>query len=261
MSLESRGRRGRRSWAGGALGLLVAAYGCGGSSSTDFDQNANPHAGTGATAGRSAAGSAGQSGTSPGANGGTSAATGGRGGSGNAGTSAHATGGARAAGGANAAGTANSAGGPGGGSPAAAGEGGAASGAGGEGGALACEPNDRSAPFEARCLACASDTCGECLCTSCTQKLQTCEGTPGCEDIASCVIASGCSSVACYCGTHELVECLGGQSDGPCKDAILNAPGGHAPTASDISAGPAADAALAVGLCATSGGVCAASCM
>jgi hypothetical protein len=129
------------------------------------------------------------------------------------------------------------------------------------GGASACNPDDTSVPFKARCLACATDTCGTCLCNDCTQKLETCQDTPGCQDVADCVIASGCNSEACYCGGYALSDCLSGQADGPCKAVMLNAPGGHEPSIGDISAGPATDAALAVGLCAISGGPCADECM
>jgi hypothetical protein len=132
-------------------------------------------------------------------------------------------------------------------------------GASGEGGASACNPDDTSIPFQTRCLACATNDCGRCLCTGCEQDLKTCQGTPGCEEIAQCVIDQGCTGIDCYCGTFALVQCLGGQSDGPCKDVILNAPGGHEPSLSSISAGPAADAALQVGSCATTGS-CSATC-
>lgn len=140
------------------------------------------------------------------------------------------------------------------------GEAGMTSGAGGEGGTRACDPNDTSIPFQERCVACATDACGTCLCNDCTSKLETCQNTPGCQDIANCVIAAGCNSEACFCGTFGLMECLNGQSNGPCKDVILNARGGHEPTISDVSAGPASDAATAVGLCAISGGPCATQC-
>ncbi len=261
--------RGPALWATVTLGLVVTAYGCGGSSNSDY--NGTPP-GSGGTAG-----SAGRAGASSGAKGGASAAGssggdvtagsggtgggselgggGGKGGSGGTrgGKAGASAGGSNAKGGSS--GGVSMAGGP------PAGGAGEVGGASGEGGTPACNPDDTSVPFKTRCLACATDTCGTCLCNDCTQKLETCQNTPGCQDVADCVIASGCNSEACYCGTYGLVECLAGQSDGPCKDVMLNAPGGHAPTATDVSAGPATDAALAVGLCAISGGPCANECM
>jgi len=262
------------------LGFAVAAYGCGGSSNSDF--NGTPP-GTGGTR----AGAAGRAGAESGGKGGASSAGssggdvvpgsggsgggsefgggGGKGGSGATGGS-NATGGATSgsagasAGGTNATAGATASGGSSGGTPPG-GEGGNGSGAGGEGGTPACNPDDTSIPFKTRCLACATDMCGTCLCNDCTQKLETCQNTPGCQDVSDCVIASGCNSEACYCGSHTLTDCLSGQSDGPCKDVMLNAPGGHEPTLGNVSAGPATDAALAVGLCAISGGPCETECM
>jgi hypothetical protein len=262
MTLSSLGTRLGRAWGIGALGFVATAYGCG--SSTSNDQNEPPlhgSAGHGAgAAGRSTAGApgsgatAGKSGSGGSGASGGSAASGGRtGGAGASGKAGAATAGSPAGGKGGGAGRANA------GGSAIGGEAGMSAGTGGEGGTPACNPDDLSIPFEARCLACATNACGSCLCSGCQQELQTCQATAGCEDIAQCVLDSGCTSIDCYCGTHALAECLAGQSDGPCKDVILNAPGGHEPSLQDISAGPAADAALAVGSCATSGS-CAATC-
>jgi hypothetical protein len=274
MTLGCFGTKLGKVWGIGAVGLVLAGYGCGGSSSTDINQtpgkgSAGKRAGS---AGRGGSGTAGSSGgaTSAGKSGtgGAAAASGGRaasaGNTGNAGKAAVAGKGGTSSGGAGKSGAANGGGAPVGG------EGGDTSSA-GQGGAPACNPNDTSVPFETRCLDCVNSDaslisgtrvdCGRCLCTDCTQKLQTCQDTPGCQDIAQCVLSSGCNSVACYCGSFQLADCLTGQSDGPCKDVILNAPGGHEPSAQDISAGPAATAALDVGLCALSGGACATQCM
>jgi len=266
MALGSLRMRLGRVWGLGAVGFVAAAYGCGGSSTTD--QNEPPArntagrgtaaagraaAGTssGATAGKTGSGGSGASGGSGGTGG--TASSGRGGGAGNDGRAGAAGKGAAMGGKGGGAGAVN-----GGGSPLG-GEAGMSSGAAGEGGAPTCNPDDRSVPFETRCLACADNTCGRCLCSGCQQELETCQNTPGCQDIAQCVIDAGCTDIDCYCGTHALVECLQGQSDGPCKDVILSAPGGHEPSLADVSAGPAATAALAVGSCAT-GTACGASC-
>ena len=266
MALGSLGMRLGRAWGIGAVGFIAAAYGCGGSSTTD--QNEPPARttagrGAGAAAGHAAAGTsssgatAGKTGSGGSGASGGSASSGRGGGAGNSGRA-----GAAGKGGASTGGSGGKRGGAGGvnsgGSPVG-GEAGMSTGTAGEGGAPACNPDDLSVPFETRCLACAGNTCGRCLCSGCQQELETCQSTPGCEDIAQCVIDSGCTDVDCYCGTHALVECLQGQSDGPCKAVILSAPGGREPSLQDASAGPAATAALAVGSCAT-GSACAASC-
>jgi hypothetical protein len=264
MTLGSLGTRLGKAWGLGALGFVAAAYGCGGTSIND--QNEPPLRGTaGHAAGAAGHTSAGTPGS--GGSGGSGGGAAGKPGSGGTGASAGHTGGAGDSGHAGAVGKAGAAsGGKGGaagtangGGSAVAGEAGMTSGTAGEGGAPACNPDDLSVPFETRCLACATNACGTCLCSGCQQDLQTCQNTPGCEAIAQCVIDSGCTSIDCYCGTQTLVACLTGQSDGPCKDVILSAPGAHEPSAQDLSAGPAADAALAVGSCATSG-ACAATC-
>jgi hypothetical protein len=253
------------------VGLGAAAYGCGSSSRSDFEQTPPGTGGTHAgTAGRAGADTAGKAGA-PSAGGSGGDVTTGSGGSG-AGTELGGGGGAGGTGGtgngkagASSGGSSARAGASGSsstGGAGAAGEGGEAGEAGeANGGEPACNPDDTSVPFKTRCLACATDTCGTCLCNDCTQKLETCQNTPGCQDVADCVIASGCNSEACYCGGYALSDCLSGQADGPCKAVMLNAPGGHEPSIGDISAGPATDAALAVGLCAISGGPCADECM
>jgi hypothetical protein len=259
-----------RFWGLGSVGFVVAAYGCGSSSNNDQNEPPIHHA-----SGGHGAGAAGRGGASASGNGGvasvgkagagaTGGASAGRGGAGAGGSSGQAEGAGKGGTG-GASGTAGKGGaGKGGagtgGTATNGGEAGATSGAGGEGGSLACDPNDTSVPFKKRCLACAQDACGTCLCNDCTSKLQTCQETPGCQDIANCVIAAGCTSEACYCGSFALAECLAGQSDGPCKDVILNAPGGHEPSLVQPSAGPASDAAIDVGLCAISGGPCATDC-
>jgi hypothetical protein len=262
MALSSLGMRLGRAWGIGAVGFIAAAYGCGGSSTTDQNEPpARNTAGRGAgAAGHAAAGTsssgemAGKTGSGgSGASGG--AASGGRGGG--AGNNGRA--GAAGKAGASMGGRGGGAGAVNAGASPVGGEAGVPSGSAGEGGAPACNPDDLSVPFETRCLACADNTCGRCLCSGCQQQLETCQNTPGCEDIAQCVIDSGCTDVDCYCGTHALVECLQGQSDGPCKAVILSAPGGREPSLQDASAGPAATAALDVGSCAT-GSACGASC-
>ena len=260
MTLGSLGTRLGKAWGLGALGFVAAAYGCG--SSTSNDQNEPPLRGT---AGHGAAAAGHGSAGTPGSGG--SGATAGKPASGGAGGSAARAGRDGASGkpgnagkaGAPAGGKGGSGGAVNGGGSALGGEAGMTGGSGGDGGAPACNPDDLSVPFETRCLACATSACGTCLCSGCEQELQTCQNTSGCEAIAQCVLDSGCTSIDCYCGTHDLASCLSGQSDGPCKDVILSAPGAHEPSLQDISAGPAADAALAVGSCATSG-ACAASC-
>jgi hypothetical protein len=104
------------------------------------------------------------------------------------------------------------------------------------------------------------DACTACLCSHCPTEVETCESTPGCQAIADCVATSRCEGVACYCGTVDPLGCAAGTANGPCRDVILNAPSGHKPTLADQSAGPAADAAVAVATCGTKNGVCTASC-
>jgi hypothetical protein len=144
--------------------------------------------------------------------------------------------------------------GSGGASNAGAGSGGAAVGGGGSTGT--CDSN-AGGTFEERCLACAVDACEQCLCTDCTEELETCNNTAGCPEIAACVKESGCTGLDCYCGTFDALSCAGGQADGPCKSVILAAPGGHMPTP---SAGPASDAAVAISACIQPQQPCEAAC-
>jgi hypothetical protein len=144
--------------------------------------------------------------------------------------------------------------GSGGASSAGAGSGGLAGA--GAGSAGACESNT-GGTFETRCLACATDACEQCLCTDCTEELETCSMTGGCPEIAACVKESGCTGLDCYCGTFDALSCAAGQANGPCKSVILDAPGGHLP---NPSAGPASDAAIAISACAQTDGPCATPC-
>jgi hypothetical protein len=106
----------------------------------------------------------------------------------------------------------------------------------------------------------AVDACGACVCSACASELEACLGVPGCAEILVCVRESGCAGRACYCGEASLAECLRGEADGPCKDIVLAAPGGKAPTLEDGSGGPASDAALGVSDCAEEQDVCGAAC-
>lgn len=127
-----------------------------------------------------------------------------------------------------------------------------AGGAGGAGGP--------SGQFEQDCLARAADACEQCLCSSCTDQLQACAATEGCPELAVCIRDSHCQGIACYCGTFDAIACANGQANGPCKSAILDAPGGRLPTLISPSAGPASDAAVAISLCEQSGAPCAPAC-
>ncbi len=128
------------------------------------------------------------------------------------------------------------------------------------GGAGACEGEDPTLTFEENCLLCAAADCERCLCTNCVEELQTCAETSGCPEIAACIQASECTGIDCYCGTFDALACAGGQSDGPCKSAILAAPGSREPSLVDPSAGPASDAAIAISTCTQPGASCAESC-
>jgi hypothetical protein len=124
-----------------------------------------------------------------------------------------------------------------------------------------CRTEVPAADWDANCLACAgSDPCAECACTKCAEQLRDCDATPGCPDIAACVRTSGCTGAQCYCGTMDFVTCASGTANGPCKDVMLAAPGGKAPTTADPSAGPASDALLAVNACMQDPNTCAPSC-
>lgn len=105
-----------------------------------------------------------------------------------------------------------------------------------------------------------SDACGECVCRECGESLDTCANTPGCAEILACVRENGCSGTDCFCGDTTIARCFAGGADGPCKEAVLSAPGGREPTISDPSGGPASDAALAVGECADEDDRCADVC-
>lgn len=185
---------------------------------------------------------------------------------GNAGAGSSTTGGAIAGGGGAPAGAAPPSGGmAGGGSTAISGTGGSAPGGSGGGGgtgggAVGCESEDPSLTFEENCLVCAETDCERCLCMNCAQPLQTCAETSGCPEIAACIQASQCAGIDCYCGTFDALACAAGQSDGPCKSAILAAPGGREPSLTAPSAGPASDAAIAISACIEPGASCADSC-
>jgi hypothetical protein len=116
------------------------------------------------------------------------------------------------------------------------------------------------ATFEQSCVACAASACEKCLCTECTDELQHCAKTSGCPEITACIRAAQCTGVDCYCGTFDAVSCAAGQSNGPCKAAILAAPGSRVPTVLNPSAGPASDAAAAISGCMQPGQGCAAAC-
>ena len=117
-----------------------------------------------------------------------------------------------------------------------------------------------SGEFEQGCLARAADACEQCLCTSCTDQLQACAATEGCPELVVCIRDNHCQGAACYCGTFDPVACANGQANGPCKAAILDAPGGRVPTLISPSAGPASDAAVAISHCEQSGQPCAQAC-
>jgi hypothetical protein len=106
-----------------------------------------------------------------------------------------------------------------------------------------------------------SDACTACLCRQCPTQVKTCESTSGCQAIAECVATSKCTGLDCYCGTADTLSCAAGTANGPCRDVILSAPGGRKPTVTNQSAGPAADAATAVGNCGSKADTgCTASC-
>jgi hypothetical protein len=117
-----------------------------------------------------------------------------------------------------------------------------------------------SGQFEQDCLARAADACEQCLCSSCTDQLKACAATEGCPELVVCIRGNQCQGIACYCGTFDAIACANGQADGPCKSAILDAPGGRKPTLINPSGGPASDAAVAISLCEQSGAPCAQAC-
>jgi hypothetical protein len=179
------------------------------------------------------------------------------------GTPLHQTGagGARGKGGASGTGGATGAGGAGSGD--AAGAGGAAGSAGGTFDAAADACAQDSGDFKTDCLNCANgDPCGVCLCNDCTAQTQKCNETPGCREIGLCAKNNNCvDAVTCFCGTASAIDCAGGRGNGKCKQVVLDAPGGRTPTLTNLSAGPAADAAAALAACADpDGGPCGKAC-
>ena len=117
-----------------------------------------------------------------------------------------------------------------------------------------------SGEFEQECLARAADACEQCLCSACTDQLQACASTEGCPEVVICIRDNHCTGIACYCGTFDAIACANGEANGPCKAAILDAPGGRVPTLISPSAGPASDAALAISVCEQPGQPCAQAC-
>lgn len=108
---------------------------------------------------------------------------------------------------------------------------------------VSCEPmGQASKPNRA--------ACADCVARKCQPELKRCEKTPGCTQILMCVERSGCSGRDCYCGTASVFSCLAGNANGPCKNAVLRAPGGRKPTWLRPSAGPASDAAIGIAECA-----------
>jgi hypothetical protein len=104
------------------------------------------------------------------------------------------------------------------------------------------------------------DACGNCVCGACASELEICAETPGCAEILTCVRESGCAGSECYCGDERLTQCAAGGGNGPCKAAVLAAPGGKEPTLLNPSGGPASDAALAIANCAEEDNSCADVC-
>jgi hypothetical protein len=102
--------------------------------------------------------------------------------------------------------------------------------------------------------------CDSCVSEHCGGQLAECEGTVGCTEILECVLDSGCSGIACYCGTELLTSCLAGQSNGSCKATVLEQEGGREPTLQNPSGGPASDTAFALAQCVADEQTCAAAC-
>jgi len=111
-------------------------------------------------------------------------------------------------------------------------------------------------PAADACGVLGADACGACVCARCNSELDSCLAIAGCAEILVCVRDSGCSGSDCYCGDATLPECLAGDARGPCREAVLAAPGGKAPSLTDPSAGPASDAALRVADCAEADPAC-----
>jgi hypothetical protein len=123
-----------------------------------------------------------------------------------------------------------------------------------DGGAASCDPG---ACGGSACNT-GSSACAACLCSSCQGQLAACSATLGCAEILACARGTDCLGISCFCGSVDLVTCATGGATGPCLDATLAAPGSHLPSLISPSAGPASDAALAVGTC--SGERCAVAC-
>jgi hypothetical protein len=141
------------------------------------------------------------------------------------------------------------------------GPGGATGKAGGAGAnGTACGASGSSATFEESCLACAANDCERCLCTDCTAPVERCAETSGCPAILACIREQQCTGLDCYCGSYDPITCVMGQSNGPCKSVILEAPDSREPTIASPSAGPASDAALAIADCAQPNKPCAGVC-
>jgi hypothetical protein len=103
------------------------------------------------------------------------------------------------------------------------------------------------------------DACGACLCENCEEELAACTDTPGCFEIVACARSSGCSGLACYCGTTDLLECATTDlANGPCLAVTLAAPDAHRPSLINPNAGPASEAALDLADC--KGQNCVATC-
>lgn len=114
--------------------------------------------------------------------------------------------------------------------------------------------------FEQDCLARAESSCEQCLCSSCTEQLRACAATEGCPELVVCIRDHHCAGIACYCGTFDAIACANGEANGPCKAAILDAPGSRLPTLINPSAGPASDAAVDISHCEQPGQPCTEAC-
>lgn len=124
-------------------------------------------------------------------------------------------------------------------------------------------PIDAATPAatDTACAALASEGgCEHCVCESCPEALADCAATPGCPEIMACALQTGCTATDCFCGDASLTGCLDGEANGPCRDVIVAAPGGRAPTLTQPSAGPAAEAARAVAECAENAADCSSLC-
>ncbi len=64
--------------------------------------------------------------------------------------------------------------------------------------------------------------CAACLCERCQAGCfirNSARETMECNAIAACIRETGCSNLQCYCG-ENLVDCVSGTANGPCKDVI-----------------------------------------